>query len=73
MTAVDKMLNVLREVTREACDDKEYAEVYYGVLNTAFGALGGHVDPKTVTTRLRAQIEAAQRALDIIHRAGESE
>ena len=72
MTATDRMLNALREATREACDDKEYADVYYGVLNTAFGALGGHVDPNTVKTRLRAQIQAAQRALDIIDNPGES-
>ena len=73
MTAVDRMLDALREEAREALENKEDMDAYHGVLDEALSDLAGYRDPKIVEIRLRAQIEAAQRALDIIHRAGESQ
>ena len=72
MTAVDKMLNELREAVREAREEKESAEAYYAVLQTALSDIAGHVDPRLVNVGLRAQILGAQRALDIINGIGKS-
>ena len=72
MTATDKMLNALREAARKAQEEKESAEEYYAVLRTALSDIAGHVDPRLVNVRLRAQILGAQRALDIINGIGKS-
>ena len=72
MTATDKMRDALREAAREAREEKENAEAYYVVLQTALSDIAGHVDPRLVNVRLRAQILGAQRALDIINGIGRS-
>ena len=67
-SAVDHMLNALREAAREAREEKESAEAYYAVLDDAFTAIAAHRDPNTVVTRLKAQALATQRALSLIQR-----
>ena len=72
MTAVDRMLNALREAAREAREEKESAEAYQAALDDALTAITEGVEPSLVERVLRAQILGAQRALDIIDKAGES-
>ena len=72
MTAVDRMLDALREEVREALENKEDIDAYYGVLDEALSDLAGYRDPKIVEIRLRAKIIASAQALNIIRKARES-
>ena len=72
MTAVDRMLDALREAAREAREERERAEAYQAALDDALTAITKGMEPSLVERVLRAQILGAQRALDIIRKARES-
>ena len=72
MTAVDRMLDALREEARKALENKEDIDARHGVLDEALSDLAGYRDPKIVEIRLRAKSAASARALNIIRKARES-
>ena len=72
MTAVDRMLDALREAAREAREERERAEAYQAALDDALTAITKGMEPSLVERVLRAQILGAQRALDVINGIGRS-